>query len=167
MAYGGGLAWTGPDGAAGSLAGLRPQRVEVRTEREDASEVAFALRYTVAAAGCDAIAVHYRMTDDTLVVEERFAGAPSAQETLAFTWPFPLDDGRDRAQVTVEGGTLRVRLGASTQEVAVQRGALAVAPGRVAHRSGYAGIARSAVADGGAGSGQDDAVTWRLRYGPG
>lgn len=161
-ASGAGFAWTGSDGAPSSLAGLRPRAVDLRIERAEAGDLVFSLRYLVQAAGCEAITSHYRIDGTGIRAEERFEGAPSARDTLAFVWPFPVDDGRDRAEATLEAGqegaALRVRLGEAAQRVTVHGAATAVEPRRVAHRNGYAAIARSAIAAGG--------TVWSLEYEP-
>ena len=91
-------------------------------------------------------------------MEETFAGTRSAAEALAFTWPFPADDGRDRSTPSIGGGTLRIQLGDSFQEITCldAAGPFEIVRDRVAHRNGPAGIARAEVVRAG--------LRWRVRY---
>jgi len=157
-----GLAWTGPDGAPLSLAGLRPRDVGLRVERQEPGALDFTLHYTIEAGGCRSIVSRYRLTPATVEAQEAFEGTPPARESLAFTWPFPADDGRDRAEARLDGAdTLTLRLGATVQRVSVPGSVLAITPRHLAYRNGYAGLARGAVPS----STPAGTVRWRLRYG--
>ncbi len=156
-----GLAWTGPDGAPLSLAGLRPRAADLRVERQEPDALDFTLRYALEAGGCRAIVARYRLTPAALEVEETFEGAPAARDSLAFTWPFPIDDGRDRAEARLDRtDMLTLRLGDTVQRLSVPGTALAIASRRLAYRNGYAGLARGAVPS----SAPAGTVRWHLHY---
>lgn len=125
-------------------------------ERQDEREVVLSLRYVLQDGGCEAVTSRYRVGSAIVEAEERFEGAPAAAEALSFTWPYPVDDGRDRSQVRTGAARFRVRLGRSTQEVGTEDGSLELHPGTVAHRHGYAGIARWRL--------RGQSVRWVLTY---
>lgn len=159
-AYAPGLSWGGTsrDGGAGphSLAGTRPNQVNLHVEREDAEEAVFSLRYLIQADGCEAIHSRYRFTRSGIEGEDSFEGSPSAHQTLGFTWPFPTDSGRDRSQVQLDGSHLAVSLGEWTQHLVLASGSFSVARERVAYRNGFASVASTRAEDG--------RIRWRLDY---
>jgi len=153
-AYGVGLAWTA-DGARHALAGVHPRGVDLRVERTEPGEVAFALRYATGEAGCEAITSNYTIRPHQYVAcTERFEGAPSAAPSFQF--PLPLNDGRTRGEGREGQSHLDWDFGPTSCSLVLEGSQLRLSDTAVAHRNGEVTMAEGDV------HGQE--ARWRLVY---
>lgn len=136
-----GPAWQDADGQWHSLAGLMPHGTCVEVLRQEPQHVEFTVTWEVRAGGVARVHSRYTLTPRRLNVHEAIEGAVGA---IRATFPFLLDDGKDRPVVTLEEGRMvTVECRGTVQRFATLQddAALWLGNRRLAFRNGFADVA--------------------------